>query len=76
MISAVIGTESDTADFGFSGVTAAFGQFDSVGNGISDQVDKGIGNLLNNVVVEFSFAAGKIEFDLFASGFRGIANGA
>ena len=76
MITAVIGTESDTADFGFVSFAAAFRQFDSVSNGIPDQVDEGIRNLLNDVVVQFGFAARKVEFDLLAGGFRGVTNGA
>ena len=76
VITAVIGTESDTADFGFVSFAAAFRQFDSVSNGIPDQVDEGIRNLLNDVVVQFGFAAGKVEFHLLAGGFRGVTNGA
>ena len=44
-------------------------------NGIANQVDERIGNLLNDVVVELGFAAGEVEFDLFSGGVRSVANG-
>src|SRR5437016_2651728 len=75
VIAAVIGSESDAADFGFVSFATAFRQLDSVSNGIPDQVDEGIRNLLNNVVVQFGFAAGKVEFHLLAGGFRGVTKG-
>ena len=76
VIPTVIGTECDATDVRLAGVAAAFRQFDSVSNRIPDQVNEGIRNLLNDVVVQFGFAAGKVEFHLLAGGFRGVTNGA
>src|SRR2546428_12097646 len=53
VITAAIGTESDTADFGFVSFAAAFLEFDSLSNGISDPVGDRIRDLLDDVVVKF-----------------------
>src|SRR5258705_5600789 len=47
VITPVIGTESDTADFGFVSFAAASRQFDSASNGIRGQVHGAIRKLLN-----------------------------
>ena len=74
MISTVIGAQRDAADVRLANPAAFFRKFDAVSDGIPDQVHQRIGNLLNDVVVELGFAAGEIEFDLLAGGFRGVAN--
>jgi len=76
VVATVIGAERNFADFGFAGRGAIGGVFNAVGDGIADEMDERIGNLLNDVVVEFGLAAGEIEMDLFTGGLRGVADGA
>src|SRR5258708_36536431 len=51
------------------------GRFEIVCDGITQQVRKWIGNLLNDVVIEFGVAARQIEFNYFVGRMRGIADG-
>ena len=74
VIAAMIGAKDDTTEFRFPGFPANFGHFDAVSDRVANQVNERIGNLLNDVVVEFGFAAGEIEFDLFSGGLRRVAN--
>src|SRR5215831_32101 len=76
VIAAMIGAQCDSADFRFAGERAPIGEFDSVRNGVADEMYERIGNLLNDVVVKLGFAAEKIEFDKLAGRLCGVANGA
>src|ERR1700746_1395341 len=67
VIAAMIGAEHDAALAGLSRSESAGGKLDAMRNRVPDQVDEGIGNLLDDVIVEFGFAARKIAFDLLLS---------
>src|SRR5262245_31477718 len=74
VVAEMIGAQRDPADFRLTGERAPIGEFDTVRNGIPDQMHERIGDLLNDVVVELGFAAEKVEFDKLAGGLRGVAN--
>src|SRR5712672_1025322 len=74
VIAAVIGAQGNFAGFGFSGSAAVGRVFDAVRDGIANQMDKRVGDLLNDVVVQLGFAAGEVEFDLLAGGSGGVAD--
>src|SRR6266403_5923798 len=76
VIAAVIGAQGNFAGFRFSGGAALGSVFDAVRDGIAHEMDKRVGDLLNDVVVQLGFAASKIEFDLLARGSGGVADGA
>src|SRR5882757_9258906 len=52
MIAAMVGAQENFAGFGFSGGTALGSVFDAVRDGIANQMDKRVGNLLDDVVVQ------------------------
>src|SRR5215472_6842318 len=74
VVAAVIGTEGDLALLGFARGGADMREFDAVRDGIADEVNERIGDLLDDVVVEFGIAAGEVEFDELLRRFGGIAN--
>jgi hypothetical protein len=76
MISAVIGTQGNAAKIGFAGGHAILAALDAVRDGIANEVHERIGNLLNDVVIEFGFASGEVQVHLFAGGFCSITNSA
>src|SRR5271155_198010 len=61
VIAAVVGTKRNLPHFRLASSDAIFGPLDSMGNGIADEVYEGIGNLLNDIVVEFRLASRKVE---------------
>src|SRR5579883_1372933 len=60
VVAAVIGAERDLALLGLAIGRADVRQFDAMSDGVANEVDEGIGDLLDDVVVEFGFAAGEI----------------
>src|SRR5262249_43510673 len=76
VIAAMVGAECHLAGFGFSTRDTIDRMLDAVGDGVAHQVDEWVRNLLDDAVVEFGLAAGKVEFNLFSSGFRSITNSA
>src|SRR6267154_6694908 len=76
VIAAMVGAQGNFAGFRFSGGAALGGIFDAVRDGIANKMDKRVGDLLNDVVVQLGFTAGEIEFDLLAGGSGGVAYGA
>src|SRR5262249_19085411 len=74
VIAAMIGAKRDSADFRLADGDAIDGMLDAVCDGIANQVNERIGNLLDDAVVEFGFATGEIELDLFGGGFGGVAD--
>src|SRR6266446_951941 len=74
VIATMVRAEGNFAGFGLSGGAADVGVFDSVSNGVAHQVHEGIGNLLDDAVVQLGFTAGEIEFDLFGGGGCGVAD--
>src|SRR5215472_6531459 len=67
VVAAVVGAEGDLALLGFARGGADLREFDAVRDGIADEMNERIGDLLDDVVV---------EFDELLRGFGGIANGA
>jgi hypothetical protein len=76
VVAAVIRAQADFPHLSFSGRKAIVGMLDTMRHGISHQVNKRVGNLLNDVVVELGLAAGKVEFHFLLRGLGGIAYGA
>src|ERR1700730_5790413 len=68
VIAAMIRAEGDSAGFRLTRGAAHVGGLDTMGDGVANKVHKGIGNLLDDVVVQLGFAAAEVEFDLFAGG--------
>ena len=68
VVAAMIGADETRAVFGFASVAARVGVFDAVRDGIADEVNERIGNLLDDVVVEFGLLADEIEIDELAGG--------
>jgi hypothetical protein len=66
VVAAVIGAKRNLAQFRLARGGAIFGALDSMCDRIPDQVNQGIRNLLNDVVIELGLAAGKVEIDLLA----------
>src|SRR5689334_7721410 len=59
VIAAVVGTYGDIAVIRFSRAITLLGRFQPVGNGVANQVDERIGDLLDDVVVEFCLCSGE-----------------
>src|SRR6202789_2596994 len=57
VIAAVIGADADEAFFGFAGALARAAIFHAVRDRIAHEVNQRIGNVLNNIVVEFGVRA-------------------
>ena len=58
VIATMVSAHGHTAGIVFADVVAFFpAVFDAVGDGIPHQVNERIGDLLNNIVVEFGFSA-------------------
>jgi len=57
VIAAVIGAQGNFAGFRFSGGAALGRVFDAVRDGIADEMDEWVGDLLNDVVVQLGFTA-------------------
>src|SRR5271155_878984 len=76
VVAAMIGADADEALFGFAIALAGAAVFDAVRDGVAHQVNQRIGNVLNNIVVEFGVRAFEGEFDELAGGVGGIAHGA
>ena len=74
MIAAVISAQRDFAQFRLASCNAILRPLDAMRHRIANQMNERIGNLLNDVVVEFRLAAGKIKIDQFGRRFRGIAH--
>src|SRR5438105_15587942 len=64
VIAAVIRAQHDLPGFRFVGNNAIAARLYAVRHGVTHEVDERIRNLLNNVVVEFSFTSGQFEFHL------------
>src|SRR5258707_475399 len=76
VIATMIGAQRNFSGFRFSGGAALGSIFDAVRDGIANKMDKRVGDLLNDVVVQLGFTAGEIEIDLLAGGSGGVACGA
>src|SRR6266850_1018063 len=74
VVTAMVGTYGDVAVVALPGLVALVIALDAMGHRIAHQVNEGIGNLLNDVVVEFRFGAGQGELHAFAGGLRGVAH--
>src|SRR5260221_13344324 len=72
----MVGAERNFAGFGLSGGAADVGGLDAVGDRVAHEVHKRGGNLLNDAVVQFGFAAGEIELDRLPWGSGGLSDGA
>src|ERR1700732_5244549 len=57
VISAVIGAQADFSELRLPSGDAILAGFDAVGDGVAHQVNEGIGNLLDDTVVQFRFTA-------------------
>src|SRR5262249_16655266 len=75
VVAAMVRAKRNAAGFGFAGERAAVRRLDAVRDGIAHEVDERIGNLLNDVVVEFGFAAEEFEFDELAGGLSSVTHG-
>ncbi len=53
-----------------------FRAFNSVRHGIAHQVNQGVRNLLDDIVIEFRLASREIQLHLFLGGFGGVSHGA
>src|SRR5260370_35361593 len=71
----MVGAERNFAGFGLSGGAADVGGLEAVGDRVAHEVHKRVGNLLNDAVVQFGFAAGEIELDLLPGGSGGGGHG-
>src|ERR1700730_10694616 len=64
VIAAMVGAQGNFTSFGFSGGAALGDVLDAVRDGITDQMHERVGDLLNDIIVQFGFAAGELELDL------------
>src|SRR3984885_2581019 len=76
VIAAVISADADEAFFGFAGALARAAIFHAVRDRIAHEVNQRIGNVLNNIVVEFGVRAFEGKVNELAGGVGGIAHGA
>ena len=76
VVAAVIGADSDIAVIAFALVYLSSVALKAVRNGVANEMNQRIGNLLNDVVIEFSLCAGKGEFNFLVRGFGGVTYGA
>ena len=73
VIAAMVGTNSHIAMIGLARLVALFGALDSVRNRVANQVQQRIGDLLNNVVVEFGVVTFQLQVDQLVRSLRRIA---
>src|SRR5205807_9047098 len=76
MVAAMVGAHRNISHFALAGMVAIVTALQAVGHGIAHQMNERIGDLLNDVVVEFSLGAGEREFNLLVAGLGGIADSA
>src|SRR5439155_19154830 len=75
MVAAMISAQGDATGLGLAREGAALRKFDAMRDGVANEMDERVGNLLNDVVVEFGLAAEEVEFHEFGGGAGGGANG-
>ena len=73
VIAAMVSADCDRSMIWLPCLVTIFVTFDSVCDGIANQVQERIGNLLNDVVVEFGLCARQREVNLFIRGLRCVA---
>src|SRR5579862_4160429 len=76
VIAAMIRAYGDVAMIGLPGMVPFLGALQSVSNGVADEMNEGIGNLLDDAVVELRFGSREIQLHLLACGAGGIAHSA
>ena len=58
MVAAMVGADCHVAHLALAGVIAIVAALQAVGHSVANQMDERVGNLLDNVVIEFSLRAG------------------
>src|SRR5215472_810967 len=74
VVATVIGAQRDFSRRGLARCNAVAAELDSMRHGIAHQMDERIGNLLNNVVIEFGLASGEFQLDFLIRGLCRIAH--
>src|SRR5581483_8901595 len=68
VVAAMVGADGNVSMVAFSGLIAELFLFDSMGDCVADQMDQRVGDLLNNVVVQFGLSPGESKLDLLVGG--------
>src|ERR1051326_2235206 len=72
---AMVGTHGNVTGIAFALFVALFVAFQAVGYRIAHQMNEGIRNLLDDVIIQFCLSAGQCELYLLVYGFGAIAQG-
>src|SRR5215472_1855471 len=68
VVAAMVCAQRDSSSVRLACCNAITAELNSMGHGVAHKMDKRIGNLLNNIVVELGLASGEFEFDFLISG--------